>query len=132
MKSVLKFLLAAVILSVAVSVAYADTVTIGSYGTAQSSNGAGNTSIAYLGYTSTPPTITGATGSGTTYNLSNVSPWANAIAGSNWVSNTQNTTVIGDVVLQDGYYTYTSTFTATPGYYTGSIGSYADDTLELF
>ena len=132
MKSVLKFLLASAILSVAVSAAYADTVTIGSWGSDGSNPGVANTALGYLGYTSTLPTITGATGSSATYDLSNLSPWSGPIAGSYWVSAAANTTVNGGVVLPDGYYTYTSTFIANPGYYTGSIYTYADDTLELY
>ncbi len=131
MKSILKFLLVPALLFVALSVAYADTVTIGSYGTGQDPSGANNSALAYLAYNSTAP-ITAGTGSGITYNLSNVSPWADAISGSSWVSEAQYTTVNGGVVLPNGYYTYTSTFSATPGLYTGTIYTYADDTLELF
>ena len=132
MKSVLKFILASAILYVAVSVAYADTVTIGSYGTFQSSNGADNSSLAYLGYSATTP-ITVGIGSGQTYNLtSGLSPWANPIAGSNWVSEDPNSTVGSGSAPANGFYTYTSQFSATPGFYSGSIGTYADDTLELF
>jgi len=106
-KSVLKFILASAILSVAVSVAYANTVTIGSYGTSQSSNGANNSSLAYLGYDSTTP-ITLGTGSGQTYNLtSGLSPWANPIAGSNWVSEDPNSTVGSGSAPANGFYTYT-------------------------
>jgi len=131
MKSVLKFLVASAIVFVAVSAAYADSVTVGSYGTGQSSNGVANTSLAYLGYSSTTP-ITAGLGNGTTYDLSNVSPWSNAVPGSSWVSNNPKSTVAGGYVEPNGYYTYTSTFTATAGYYTGTFATYADDTLELF
>ena len=115
-----------------VSVAYAGTITLGSYGTGESANGAGNSALAYLGYDLTTP-ITAGLGSGTTYNLtSGLSPWAGPIAGSNWVSEDPNSTVGLGSAPPNGYYSYTTTFNATPGSYKGSLGIYADDTAEVF
>jgi PEP-CTERM motif len=108
------------------------TITLASYGTGQSSNGANNTALAYLAYDPTTP-VTSGLGSGTTYNLtSGLSPWAGPISGSNWVSEDPNSTVGLGSAPANGYYTYTTTFSATPGAYSGVLNSYADDTLEIF
>ncbi len=127
MKATGKLLIASALLT-AVTSAYAGTITVGSYGTGQNPNGAQNSALAYLGYQAATPITTGI-GSGTTFNLGlDLSPWSGPIAGSNWVSENPNSTVNAGYVEPNGYYTYTTTFTATPGHYTGNLGSYADDT----
>ena len=122
----------AALLMALASLANANTVTLASFGTGQDANGANNTALALLGYQASTP-ITVGVGSGTTYNLtSGLSPWANAITGSNWVSSDPNSTVGLGSAPASGYYTYTTTFAATPGKYTGSLGTFADDTAEVF
>lgn len=132
MKKVLILLVAVAFAAVFVSAAGASPITLGSYGTGEASNGVNNSALAYLGYDASTPVIAGIR-SGTTYNLtSGLSPWAVPIAGSNWVSQDPNSTVGLGSVPPNGYYTYTTTFDATPGTYTGKLGIYADDTAEVF
>jgi hypothetical protein len=135
MKSALKFVLAPIVLFIAVSVAYADTLTIASFGTGVTTAGVANTSLVNTVYDSASPVTSPSSPlTGTTYNLTlnSSSVWSGPIAGSYWVSADPNT-IVGGYVEPNGYYTYTSQFSvATPGVYYGSIGTYADDTLELF
>jgi hypothetical protein len=116
------------------SAAYANTIQIGTYGTGDPSLGNGNTALAYVGYTVAPPTITPSLGAGTTYDLLNVqSPWVPALAGSSWVSINPTDGCCGGNAEPNGYYTYTTTFSAIAGAtYTGVIDVSADDTAELF
>jgi len=58
--------------------------------------------------------------------------WNGPIAGTTWVSNNPNSAPGGSYVAPNGYYTYTSTFTATPGSYFGSVTVQADDTVAVF
>jgi len=132
MKKVLIVLVAVAFAAVFVSAASAGTITLGSYGTGESSLGADNGALAFLGFNASTP-ITVGTGSGTTYNLtSGISPWANPITGSNWVSEDANSTVGQGSAPANGYYSYTTSFNATPGMYSGKLGIYADDTAEVF
>ncbi len=113
------------------SMAFAGTITLGSFGTG-TAVGVDNTALAYLGYNPTTP-ITSGLGAGTTYNLtSGLSPWAGPIAGSQWVSQDPNSTVGLGSAPPNGYYTFTSTFSAVPGAYNGVLNVYADDTTEIF
>jgi hypothetical protein len=133
MRKVLIVLVAVAFAAVFVSTAYAGTITLGSFGNqGPALAGVDNSALGYVGFTATPPVI-GGTGSGNTYNLtSGISPWANPLAGSYWVSEDANSTVGLASVDLNGYYTYTTTFNATPGTYVGNLGIYADDTAEVF
>ncbi len=119
------------------SAAYANSIQLGSYGTGDSSSGNANTALAYVGFTSTPPTITSSSplGTGTTYDLINPSaPWITALPNSSWVSiNAGDGCCSGSNVEPNGYYTYTTTFSAIAGAtYTGVLEAAADDTAEVF
>jgi hypothetical protein len=130
----LKVLALPVLLLAVALTARADTITLGSYGSGDLANGADNSALAYAGYnSSTPSTALSLTGTGTTYDLTNLSPWYGPIPGSSWVSINTGDTVNGGNTEPFGYYTYTSTFEAaeTNSYY-GSISVYADDTAEVF
>jgi len=136
MRNILKVSILPALLLALASAAYADTVQLGTYGTGDSSLGNNNTALAYVGYTSAPPTITSSSplGTGTTYDLLNVqSPWIPALAGSSWVSINAGDGCCGGNVEPDGYYTYTTTFSAVAGAtYTGVLDVSADDTAEVF
>jgi hypothetical protein len=134
MKRVFTLLVAAAFGAVFASAAYAGTVTLGSYGNQNPApGGVDNSALGYLGYQSSPPNNPAGVGTGNTYNLTTgLSPWAGPIAGSFWVSEDPNSSVGGGSAPPVGYYAYTSTFSATPGKYYGSIGVYADDTAEVF
>ena len=130
MNAIAKLLIAPALLMAVTSV-HAGTITVASFGTGQNPNGAQNSALAYLGYQATTP-ITAGIGSGTTYNLTgDLKPWSPAIAGSSWVSHDPLSSLMAGSRPANGYYTYTTTFNATPGVYTGNLGSYADDTSML-
>jgi hypothetical protein len=134
MKSVVKLSALSALLLALASAARADTITLGSYGTGDPANGAGNSALVYAGYnSSTSADALSMTGTGTTYDLANVSPWSGPIAGTSWVSVNGGDTVNGGHTEPFGYYTYTSTFkVAENGVYDGTISVYADDTAEAF
>jgi hypothetical protein len=133
MKKVLVILVAVALAAGFVSTAYAGTITLGSFGNqGPALAGVDNSALGYVGFTAAPP-LPGAIGSGNTYNLtSGISPWANALAGSYWVSEDPNSTVGLGSVPPNGYYEYTTTFDATPGTYVGNLGIYADDTAQVY
>ena len=56
--------------------------------------------------------------------------WSGPIGTSSWVS--FENTAPGAIVVPNGYYTFTTTFTTTGGPYTGSINLLADDTVAVF
>jgi hypothetical protein len=134
MKTAVKLSALSALLLALASAAHADTINLGSYGTGDSANGAGNSALVYAGYnSSTPSTALSLSGTGTTYELTNVSPWSGPIAGTSWVSLNAGDTVNGGNTEPFGYYTYTSTFkVAENDVYDGTISVYADDTAEVF
>jgi hypothetical protein len=134
MKRAFILLVAAAFGAVCVSAAYAGTITLGSYGNqGPALGGVDNSALGYLGYFATPPSNPAGVGTGNSYNLtSGLSPWADPIAGSFWVSEDPNSSVGQGSAPPNGYYAYTTTFSATPGKYNGSVGVFADDTAEVF
>ena len=56
--------------------------------------------------------------------------WTGPIGSSSWVS--FENTAPGGIVVPNGYYTFTSSFTTTGGPYTGSLTLLADDTVAVF
>lgn len=110
---------AVLILSTAFAVA--DTISLGSYGSANGNGGAPPASL---------PNNTAVTyGGAQTYNISSGSAWAQA-AGTNssWVSFDPNSGPTGANVDPNGIYSYTTTFSAIGGVYSGSLIVMADDT----
>jgi len=136
MRNILKVSILPALLLALASTAYANTLQLGTYGTGDSSLGNNNTALAYVGYTSAPPTITSSSplGTGTTYDLLNVqSPWSQPFANSSWVSINAGDGCCGGNVEPNGYYTYTTTFSGIAGAtYTGVLDVFADDTAEVF
>lgn len=133
MNAVIKLMVAPLVALAFVSAAHADSVLLGSWGSNPGINpGFANSALYYVGYQGSLSNPLTAASKHTTYNLtSGLSPWANPIFPSMWVSQAANSTVGGGIVPANGYYTFTSTFTATPGDYIGSISGYADDTMEI-
>ncbi len=56
--------------------------------------------------------------------------WTGPIAGSTWVSFAN--TAPGQIVPDNGYYTYTTTFSAVGGGYNGTLNVLADDTVAIY
>jgi hypothetical protein len=147
MKTILKVAILPALLLALASAAFADSITIKSSGCSASpcTNGA----LQYLGYTpgtfSLPyntPLVAGTipSGSAASYDVDSNGVWANAIAGSSWVSNSSDAGPSGSgnpddgkVVDPNGFYYYDTTFTAVGGTekYNGSISVMADDTAEV-
>ena len=103
--------------------AAADTITLGSFGTLN-----GNGGVAPGG----SPSNTAVTfGGAPTYNIGSGSAWTAAPAGSSWVSFDPNSGPTGGNVDPNGTYTYTTTFTAAGGSYSGNLIVMADDTTNV-
>jgi hypothetical protein len=132
MKMISKFAILPALLIGLASVAYADSIQIGSYGTNQPNQGNANSALYYVGSNALGTYGSTYTNSGasTTYDISPNSLWHTAITNSSWVS--EASTGSGGVVLDNGYYEYTSTFTADGGTYYGTINVLADDTLAVW
>jgi len=106
--------------------AAADTVTFGSYGTLNGQDGVApvlgvnqNAAVLYLG--------------GATFNIGSdgAGVWTPAGPNSSWVSFNGQSGPTGNVVVPNGTYTYTTTFTVAGGSYNGTITALADDTTNV-
>jgi hypothetical protein len=147
MKTILRISVFPALLLALTSAAYADSITLASYGTdASSSYGANNSALQFLGtsplnttdfYASlvapATPSVSSAS-TNTTYNLS-AGGWDAAIAGTSWVANTDATGTSctnGSTCDPNDFYYYQTTFTAAGGtHYNGSVSVKADDTAEV-
>lgn len=133
--------LALPVAAVLATAASADSIPIGSFGTADTTNAAvnANSALAYDGYTTTVGGTLTSGNSTTSYDVSPGTTWEAALPNSSWVSNSPDSgpTVSGvagsgTVVDPNGYYYYTSTFTGTAGEtVSGMIDVEADDTAEV-
>jgi hypothetical protein len=148
MKNLGKLAILGAVLATSASFAFGSTINLGSWGTdlnngsANTNPGFANSAMAYGGYNSTSPynaanpyayITTGATP--TTYDIPTGTPvtWAGPIGSSSWISQNPNTYPYGSVTPADGYYTFTTTFTAaTAGLYTGTMTLLADDSVAVF
>jgi hypothetical protein len=138
MKTILKISVLPVLLIAFASAASASSIQLGSYGTGDSSMGNSNGALVYEGYSTTstgtfnlpPQHPFPAPDVHNTYDVSPNTDWHAAIPGSSWVSNETNgnQNPSGEDI---GYYKYTTTFTATPGSYSGVLDLLADDTAEV-
>lgn len=120
-------------------VAFAGSITIGSYGSANPNPGFSNAALQYLGSSgyqvaggvlSAPGGVT-TPGSPATQNLPVTSTWQQAIGISNWVS-FEPSGPAGPYTPKNDYYYYSTTFDASAGQYSGSLSLLADDTAEVF
>jgi hypothetical protein len=116
--------------ALATSTAFASPIQIGSYATGQSAMGNSNSALGYTGYSLTSTGVP--TGGGSSYAVSPAGVWEAALPNSTWVSNNPNAGPNGSVIDPNGYYTYTSTFSATAGTYDGLINVLADDTAAVW
>jgi len=137
MKTIFKISVLPVLLVAFASAASAAPVVIGSYGSDSNftgfvPGGLSNTPLDYKGYngfSASGPFFGG--GFGTSYDVTPNSAWTGTIpAGTSWVSNLRNGNEDNNDA-PDGYYEYTTTFTATAGSYDGVITLLADDTAEV-
>jgi hypothetical protein len=155
MKNIGKLAVLGAVLTASASFAFADSFTIGSYGTftcpgttncsspAGSSLGNQNTAMNYGGFTANNftngPTFTATTaqtpltGTAASYTLVPGTTWPANLPNSTWIGYAANAGPQPGITNNpaQGYYTYTTSFTDT-GTYTGLLNVYADDTTEVF
>jgi len=156
MKHIGKLAVLGAVLAASSSFAFADSVTLGSYGTGDSITGGDvNTALVWEGvvlnglatYSNNPGTGlayststnylspgTSSTAS-TTYNLvlGSFPAWSPALSNSSWVSMNPGTTSTPSVVAENGYYEFQSTFTTTSaGNYNLVLNILADDTVAVY
>jgi len=150
MKNIGKLAVLGAVLTASASFAFADTIDLVSSATAVTAPGGAsiNTAVKYQGANlqtfvipnpvaqpdQTPIGFVGGTpaAGSSTANLTPGSTWLAALAApvqSSWVGATSNFGPGGPNVPQ-GFYTYTTTFSANGGTYNGSIGIMSDDTVE--
>jgi hypothetical protein len=110
--------------------AHADTIiALGSYGTATSNPGVGNSATTY-----DPLNSAVNSGSTSTFNISPGTVWHSALNNSSWVSFNAGTGPTGNVVTPNGDYIYTTTFNLAAANLndTGTLSVLADDTVSVF
>jgi hypothetical protein len=112
------------VLVLSTAFAAAETISLGSYGA-----NVGNGGVATPAGTFNNSALT--SGGNATYNISSGSAWAPAVGSSSWVSFDPNSGPTGGNVDPNGTYTYTTTFTAQGGTYSGSMVVMADDTTNV-
>ena len=125
------------VLVLATAFASADTLTLGSWATGQPNPGVSNTAMNFAGFQaiSQPvpnplPAINPQNGTAPSFFLDPSSVWNPALANSTWVGEAATAGPVGTVNPDYGYYTFTTTFTAT-GIYSGTLDVMADDTTEV-
>ena len=131
MKS-LHYLCLSALLAASAGVASASTLTLDSYGSANSRiAGASNSATYYTGSVlETGPLVLPL---GTSYSIQANGPWAEPTGASTWVSNNPDNSPDGGHVEPTGSYDYYSTFTdLTPGTSSGTITVLADDTASVY
>lgn len=108
---------------------FADTIHLGSYATGASLMGDMNTAMNYAGF-STSATVS--TGTASTFALKPGATWGAALPNSSWIGYAANAGPGGNNPA-DGYYTFTTAFSAAGGAnsYSGTLSLMADDTAEV-
>jgi hypothetical protein len=140
MKSFLKLAAVAAVLVASASLASADTVQLGSYGTGDGSMGNNNSALVFGGSVlqangpyATNPFVDIKSGSAQSFEIgTDGGVWFGPLTNSMWTSNNSNSAAGGSYVAPNGYYTYTSTFSAVGGNYVGSLSVLADDTVAVY
>ena len=149
---ILKVAIFPAVLMVLAASASAGTITVGSYGSTNSTPADyANTGLTYLGYNSTAAgtasnaaaltykltsgaqyKLSGAAGAptGATEDISAGSVWLKPYGSSSYVSFTESGPT-GGVTVPNGYYEYQTTFSAAAGTYNATIEAEADDTEEI-
>jgi hypothetical protein len=118
----------AVTLAASSSFVLADTIQLGSFATGASSLGNANTAINYSGFSLAPAASVGI---GNSFTLAPNAVWLAPVANSTWVGFASTAGPVGTVNPAQGYYTFTTNFTATGGTYSGTMNIMADDTAEV-
>lgn len=153
MKNLLKLSALAAVLVVSATYASASSIQLGSYGTGASNMGNANTALDLAGFLPSAPIVTlgiytetvnptssallAYAGSGTTYNVGPGGVWSGPLTNSSWVSSSPNggpnsPAPGGTINPTQGYYIYTTDFTATADTYYGTLNLWADDTAAVF
>jgi len=147
-RKTLKVLILPLVFVTFASVAFADSIHIGSYGTnangtGYAASGLNNTALQFQGTSPlnsgyatnlvAPVSPTSTSSSKTTYDTSSAGVWTAAVTGTSWVANTAaaGPTCSGNQCDANNFYYYTTTFTANGGIYDGTISVMADDTAEV-
>jgi hypothetical protein len=142
MKHLGKLAILGAVLVASASYASADTLTLGSFGTSDASLAGtnSNSALVYGGSVLQPsgpyvanPYIYITSGTGSTYDIgTGGGTWAGPITNSSWVAENAGDAPGGGNIAPNGYYTYTTTFNATGGLYSGTLSLLADDTVAVF
>lgn len=123
MKLFSKFSALAAVLVLSTAFAAAETISVGSYGASNGNGGStpagpfDNTAVMF--------------GAQQTYNISPGAEWSAPAGNSSWVSYDPNSGPTGGNVDPNGTYSYTTTFNAEGGVYSGSMFLMADDTANV-
>jgi len=145
MKNIGKLVVLGAVLTASASFAFADTISLDSYGATGLSGtaftGVGN-STTYVGAadlstttapSAPPPALSAFSSVGTeSVNLNPETPtWNAALTGSSWVGINANAGPQSTTNPKYGYYEFSTTFSAAGGVYSGSLDVMADDTVEV-
>lgn len=137
MKYLGKLTILGAVLAASTTLAYASSITIGSYAAGSSGLGNANSAMTLTGFESTSgwPTGTPTFGSPTsnpTYTLQPGGVWASALSNSTWVGEAPSAGPGGSLNPAYGYYEFTTTLNdVTAGTYSGTLSVLADDTVEV-
>jgi hypothetical protein len=135
-----KFCAMAAVLVASATFASADSIQLGSFGTGDASLGNNNSALNYAGSVAQPngpyptnPSAFISSGTGTSFNIGTGGGiWTGPLANSSWVSQNVNSAPGGSFIAPNGYYTYTTTFSAVGGLYNGTLNLLADDTVAVY
>jgi PEP-CTERM motif len=116
------------VLVLSTAFAAADTIQLGSYATGASNLGNANSAMNYAGYSSTSAPSSGTASS---FTLNPGTAWEAPVSNSTWVGYSSTAGPVGTVNPAIGYYTFTSTFSAT-GFYDVTLSVAADDTTDVY
>jgi hypothetical protein len=140
MKHLGKLVVLGAVLAASAPLAFADSITFGSYGTGDPSLGNANTALNFAGstaqpsgpYLANPSSEVALNGTASTFDITPNGVWSAPVSGSSWVSQNFGTQPNGPVTAPNGYYVYTTTFGAAGGSYNGTINVMADDTVAVY
>jgi hypothetical protein len=139
MRNIWKFCAMAAVLVASATFASADTIQLGSFGTGDPNMGNNNSAVNFAGGIANPgPYLTNpsgfiSSGVGTSFNIGTGGGiWNGPVLNSSWISYNANSFPGGGFIAPNGYYTYTTTFSAVGGSYSGFLSLYADDTVAVY
>jgi hypothetical protein len=140
MKNILKFSAIALALVASATFASADSIQLGSFGTGDPAMSNNNSAMNFAGSQLQPappypanPSGFISSGTANTFNIgTGGGVWTGPLANSSWISNNAQSFPGGTYTAPNGYYTYTTTFSALGGSYAGSFSILADDTVAVY